>query len=197
MGGWRWEPRLLSDARDYHIGRDQNSRSAQYVRMSTDRQRYSIPNQMAAIALYAAEHQLTIVRTYVDEATSGLRLSNRPGLLEMLADVQSGNADFGSVLVFDVSRWGLRRRLANFAPLSLTNFLDRAAQRGSRRSPRRYGSPRAYREGVHYFAAVRCNVVFVGEISIQLVVSSHWSSSICLRSASGPRTIGTVSMTLW
>jgi DNA invertase Pin-like site-specific DNA recombinase len=74
--------------------------------MSTDRQQYSIPNQMAAIALYAAEHKLTIVRTYVDQATSGLRLSNRPGLTALLNDVQSGGADFASVLVFDVSRWG-------------------------------------------------------------------------------------------
>jgi DNA invertase Pin-like site-specific DNA recombinase len=86
--------------------RDENLRAAQYVRMSTDRQQYSIPNQMAAIALYAAEHKLTIVRTYVDQATSGLKLSNRPGLIELLSDVQSGSTDFASVLVFDVSRWG-------------------------------------------------------------------------------------------
>ena len=86
--------------------RDENIRAAQYVRMSTDRQQYSIPNQMAAIALYAAEHELIIVRTYVDQATSGLKLSNRPGLIELLNDVQSGSADFASVLVFDVSRWG-------------------------------------------------------------------------------------------
>lgn len=59
--------------------RDENLQAAQYVRMSTDRQQYSIPNQMAAIALYAAEHKLTIVRTYVDQATSGLKLANRPG----------------------------------------------------------------------------------------------------------------------
>lgn len=86
--------------------REENLRAAQYVRMSTDRQQYSIPNQMAAIALYAAEHKLTIVRTYVDEATSGLKLSNRPGLIELLNDAQSGSADFANVLVFDVSRWG-------------------------------------------------------------------------------------------
>ena len=86
--------------------RDENLQAAQYVRMSTDRQQYSIPNQMAAIALYAAEHKLTIVRTYVDQATSGLKLANRPGLMELLNDVQSGSVDFASVLVFDVSRWG-------------------------------------------------------------------------------------------
>jgi len=81
-------------------------RAAQYVRMSTDRQQYSIPNQMAAIALYAAQHNLSIVRTYIDEATSGLKLKNRHGLIDLLNDVQSNGADFSTVLVFDVSRWG-------------------------------------------------------------------------------------------
>lgn len=74
--------------------------------MSTERQQYSIPNQMAAIALYAAEHRLTIVETYVDEAISGLRLNNRPGLIRLLNDVQSGASDFTNVLVLDVGRWG-------------------------------------------------------------------------------------------
>ncbi|MBR0693255.1 recombinase family protein [Bradyrhizobium lablabi] len=85
---------------------EEDQRAAQYIRMSTDRQQYSIPNQLAAIALYAAEHRLTIVRTYVDEATSGLRLNNRPGLVRLLNDVQSGTSGFANVLVFDVSRWG-------------------------------------------------------------------------------------------
>ncbi len=86
--------------------REQELRAAQYIRMSTERQQYSIPNQMAAIALYAAEHRLTIVSTYVDEAISGLRLNNRPGLISLLNDVQSGACDFANVLVLDVSRWG-------------------------------------------------------------------------------------------
>lgn len=86
--------------------RDENLLAAQYVRMSTDRQQYSIPNQMAAIALYAAERNLTIVRTYMDEATSGLKLKNRHGLIELLNDIQSGKVEYGTVLVFDVSRWG-------------------------------------------------------------------------------------------
>lgn len=34
-------------------------RAAQYVRMSTERQRYSTENQAAAIAVYAAQHELT------------------------------------------------------------------------------------------------------------------------------------------
>ncbi|MBR0916131.1 hypothetical protein [Bradyrhizobium japonicum] len=38
-------------------------RAAQYVRMSTDHQRYSTQNQAAAIAVYAAQHDLILVRT--------------------------------------------------------------------------------------------------------------------------------------
>jgi hypothetical protein len=41
--------------------------AAQYVRMSTDYQRYSIENQAAVIATYAQLHHLLIVRTYRDE----------------------------------------------------------------------------------------------------------------------------------
>ncbi|NOJ43021.1 recombinase family protein [Bradyrhizobium australiense] len=81
-------------------------RAAQYVRMSTDYQRYSIENQAAAIAAYAQLHQLSIVRTYRDEGESGLRIKNRSGLTKLLDDVQSGAADFGHILVYDVSRWG-------------------------------------------------------------------------------------------
>ncbi|HEX9211892.1 MAG TPA: recombinase family protein [Bradyrhizobium sp.] len=54
-------------------------RAAQYVRMSTDLQRYSIQNQAAAIAANALDKNLTIVRTYRDEGRSGLRIKGRPG----------------------------------------------------------------------------------------------------------------------
>jgi DNA invertase Pin-like site-specific DNA recombinase len=81
-------------------------RAAQYVRMSTEYQKYSIENQAAMIAAYAALHALSIVRTYRDDGESGLRIKNRSGLTELIEDVQSGRTDFGHVLVFDVSRWG-------------------------------------------------------------------------------------------
>jgi DNA invertase Pin-like site-specific DNA recombinase len=81
-------------------------RAAQYVRMSTELQRYSIENQAAAIAAYARARDLTIVQTYRDEGESGLRLKNRRGLIRLLDDVQSGRADYGHILVYDVSRWG-------------------------------------------------------------------------------------------
>ncbi|MCK1721244.1 recombinase family protein [Bradyrhizobium sp. 141] len=81
-------------------------RAAQYVRMSTERQQYSIQNQAAAIAAYAHAHNLTIVRTYRDEGESGLLIKNRAGLTQLLEDVQAGETDFAHVLVYDVSRWG-------------------------------------------------------------------------------------------
>jgi DNA invertase Pin-like site-specific DNA recombinase len=81
-------------------------RAAQYVRMSTDYQRYSIENQAAVIATYANLHQLSIVRTYRDEGESGLKLKNRTGLIQLLEDVRTGHADFDHILVYDVSRWG-------------------------------------------------------------------------------------------
>jgi DNA invertase Pin-like site-specific DNA recombinase len=54
--------------------------AAQYVRMSTVHQRYSIENQAAAIAAYAARYNLNIVRTYRDEGLSGLKIDKREGL---------------------------------------------------------------------------------------------------------------------
>lgn len=81
-------------------------RAAQYVRMSTEKQVYSIANQMTLIAAYASAHHLAIVETYADEGKSGLQIKNRPGLQRLIRDVTTGAADYGQLLVYDVSRWG-------------------------------------------------------------------------------------------
>jgi DNA invertase Pin-like site-specific DNA recombinase len=81
-------------------------RAAQYVRMSTDHQRYSIDNQVSAIASYASQHNIEIVRTYADEGRSGVRLKGRLALTELLADVRDRQADYKAILVYDISRWG-------------------------------------------------------------------------------------------
>src|SRR5258706_13418676 len=64
-------------------------RAAQYVRMSTDYQRYSIENQAAVIAAYAQAHDLSIVQTYRDEGESRLKLKNRPGLILYVPKTQT------------------------------------------------------------------------------------------------------------
>src|SRR4030095_6537072 len=81
-------------------------RAAEYVRMSTEHQRYSTENQSEAIREYAARRDIEIVRTYADEGKSGLRLEGRNALKRLIADVLSGQADFTTILVYDVSRWG-------------------------------------------------------------------------------------------
>lgn len=81
-------------------------RAAQYVRMSTDYQQYSITNQFAVIAAYAQKFDLEIVRTYRDDGKSGLKIKGRTGLQDLIDDVQSARVDFSCILVFDVSRWG-------------------------------------------------------------------------------------------
>ena len=49
---------------------------------------------------------LAIVKTYEDAAKSGLRFEGRKGLQRLIADVKSGETDFDTILVYDVSRWG-------------------------------------------------------------------------------------------
>lgn len=80
-------------------------RAAAYVRMSTEHQKYSTDNQIAAIGRYAAKHHFEIVRTYADEGKSGLRLVGRDALQALLRDVEEA-ADYEAILVYDVSRWG-------------------------------------------------------------------------------------------
>lgn len=80
--------------------------AAQYARMSTDHQQYSILSQTIVNQRYADVHGFTIVRTYEDPGRSGLSLKGRAGLAQLLHDVISGNAPFKAILVYDVSRWG-------------------------------------------------------------------------------------------
>jgi len=80
--------------------------AAQYLRMSTEQQQYSLLNQAAAIAKYADLRGFAIVKTYEDAARSGLVLRERPGLRELLKDVVASDVPYKAILVYDVSRWG-------------------------------------------------------------------------------------------
>ncbi|WP_375599067.1 recombinase family protein [Devosia sp. Naph2] len=85
---------------------DPPKRAAEYVRMSTEHQQYSTENQARIIQEYATHRGFEIIRTYADEGRSGLRLDGRDALKRLIADVESGAADFEAILVYDVSRWG-------------------------------------------------------------------------------------------
>lgn len=80
--------------------------AVEYVRMSTDSQKLSIPFQQRTIRQYAEEHGMEVIRTYADEGKSGLKLKGREALIRLLMEVQEGRADFKVILVYDVSRWG-------------------------------------------------------------------------------------------
>jgi DNA invertase Pin-like site-specific DNA recombinase len=80
--------------------------AAQYLRMSTEHQQYSLENQSTAIQTYAESHSFEVVLTYSDAARSGLILRRRAGLRQLLQDVVAGTAPYNAILVYDVSRWG-------------------------------------------------------------------------------------------
>ncbi|MGC8625498.1 MAG: recombinase family protein [Phycisphaerae bacterium] len=81
-------------------------RAAQYVRMSTEHQKYSTENQGDMIRDYATKRGFEIVRTYADDGKSGLRIEGRDSLKRLINDVEQGGVDFQAILVYDVSRWG-------------------------------------------------------------------------------------------
>jgi DNA invertase Pin-like site-specific DNA recombinase len=85
---------------------EQDVPAVAYVRMSTDHQKYSTENQLDVIRKYAETRGLTILRTFEDSGRSGLRLDGREALQSLMAEVESGQADFKAILVYDVSRWG-------------------------------------------------------------------------------------------
>ena len=82
------------------------ARAAEYVRMSTEHQKYSTDNQSAVIRKYAEKRGFEIVRTYADEGKSGLKLDGRGALKQLLSDIENRHADYSVILVYDVSRWG-------------------------------------------------------------------------------------------
>ena len=100
---------MADQGRDEDRRQDQNrtlARAAEYVRMSTDHQRYSTENQSDAIRRYAEGRGIEIVKTYADHGKSGLSINGRGALQRLIDDVRAGRADFTVILVYDVSRWG-------------------------------------------------------------------------------------------
>ena len=81
-------------------------RAAQYLRMSSENQRYSTENQQTAIAEYARQHGYQVIASYVDVGKSGLSLKGRDALRQLLSDALDTGRTFDAILVLDVSRWG-------------------------------------------------------------------------------------------
>lgn len=80
--------------------------AAEYVRMSTEHQKYSTDNQSRAIREYADRRGYEIVESYADEGKSGLNIGGRAALQRLLNDIENGRAAFKALIVYDVSRWG-------------------------------------------------------------------------------------------
>jgi len=56
-----------------------------YVRRSTDRQEQSIPDQKKAIVQYTDDHELRLLRFYVDNAISGTSTIGRRSFQDLIA----------------------------------------------------------------------------------------------------------------
>ena len=95
-----------ADSEDGSAAAEEDVPAVAYVRMSTDHQKYSTENQLDVIRSYAEARGLQILRVFEDSGRSGLRLDGREALQNLMAEVQSGDADFKAILVYDVSRWG-------------------------------------------------------------------------------------------
>lgn len=80
--------------------------AAQYLRMSTSAQKYSLANQALQIAAWAEPKGFRVVSTYSDAGRSGVTAKGREGLARLLSDVITGRAEFSTVLVLDATRWG-------------------------------------------------------------------------------------------
>jgi DNA invertase Pin-like site-specific DNA recombinase len=80
--------------------------AAQYLRMSTEHQQYSLDFQSVVNHSYAEKHNFTIVRTYTDAGKSGLALKHRQGLSDLLQHVVAGGQLYKAILVNDITRWG-------------------------------------------------------------------------------------------
>ena len=96
----------MRQAHDLERQDDRPILAAQYVRMSTDHQKYSTENQADALQKYAEARGIKIIKTYADSGKSGLKIEGRDALKNLIDDVQNGAAEYTTVLVYDVSRWG-------------------------------------------------------------------------------------------
>jgi len=77
-------------------------RAAEYVRKSTDHQRYSIASQQEANRAFAAAHNMTIVATYADAGKSGVTVAEMRAIV-LGTETLSPRLPEGSGLTGDVT----------------------------------------------------------------------------------------------
>lgn len=81
-------------------------RAAQYLRMSTLNQEFSLDNQAQFIKEYASKHNYEVVHTYDDAGKSGVTVSGRHDFNKLMDDVILKRISIEAILVYDVSRFG-------------------------------------------------------------------------------------------
>lgn len=82
------------------------SKTAIYLRRSTDRQEQSIDDQRRELVKFAERNGCAIAREYVDDAVSGVTTEDRAAFLRMIDEAQTKPRPFDVILVYDVSRFG-------------------------------------------------------------------------------------------
>lgn len=103
------EPAVSSEtrrSRSRAVSSQRALRAVGYLRRSTDRQEQSIPDQQRAVEQYAKQHDLKLLRCYIDDAISGTSTIGRRSFQQMIADAASPACDFSVVIVYDVKRFG-------------------------------------------------------------------------------------------
>lgn len=99
----KWSDTGQSDANEQDT---KKVRAVEYVRMSTEHQKYSTQNQSDSILRYAERNKMEVIQSYSDAGKSGLKIEGRAGLRQLIDDVENGRANFKAILVYDISRWG-------------------------------------------------------------------------------------------
>ncbi|WP_250278031.1 recombinase family protein [[Clostridium] colinum] len=74
-----------------------------YVRMSTDKQDYSIESQKRTIDEYAKKNNYLIINYFEDKGISGRDAEKRPAFMEMIEESKKSYFDY--VLIYDSSRF--------------------------------------------------------------------------------------------
>lgn len=74
-----------------------------YVRMSTDKQDYSIESQKRTIKEYAKKNNYSIIKYFEDKGISGREAEKRPAFMEMIEESKKNYFDY--VLIYDSSRF--------------------------------------------------------------------------------------------